>query len=130
MLFNAAGQFNLTSISQFGSDIWDNGSETEDPANAAFLVGGVNDNRTPQNSVVNFNFSRLNAFNGLITGAGYVFNNQTTRRRRLAIVSLPSPPRPRPASGLLLMMNACRGRPKGTAGAEVRVKLWTSTRRR
>ena len=80
MLFNAAGQFNLTSISQFGSDIWDNGSETEDPANTAFLVGGVNDNRTPQNSVVNF--SRLNAFNGLITGAGYVFNNQTTRRRR------------------------------------------------
>jgi len=78
MLFNAAGQFNLTSISQFGSDIWDNGSETEDPANAAFLVGGVNDNRTPQNGVVNFNFSWLNGFNGLTTGAGYVFNNQTT----------------------------------------------------
>jgi hypothetical protein len=76
MLFNAAGQLNLTSISQFGRDIWDNGSETEDPANAAFLLGGNNAQRTPQNGVVNFNFDRLDAFNGLTTAAGYTFNRQ------------------------------------------------------
>jgi hypothetical protein len=76
MLFNAAGQLNLTSISQFGRDIWDNGSETEDPANAAFLLGGINAQRTPQNGVVNFNFDRLDAFNGLTTAAGYTFNRQ------------------------------------------------------
>jgi len=76
MLFNAAGELNLTSISQFGRQIWDNGSETEDPANAAFLVGSVNANRTPQNGVVSFNFDRLDAFNGLTTTAGYVFQRQ------------------------------------------------------
>ena len=76
MLFNAAGNLNITTISQFGRDIWDNGSELEDPANAAFLVGGVNAQRTPQNGVDNFNFSLLNTFNGLTTSAGYVFNRQ------------------------------------------------------
>lgn len=76
MLFNASGQLNITTISQFGRDIWDNGSEIEDPANAAFLVGGVNAQRTPQNGVVNFNFDRLDAFNGLTTAAGYTFNRQ------------------------------------------------------
>jgi len=76
MLFDAAGQLNISSISQFGSEIWDNGSELEDPANAAFLVGGVNDLRTPQNGVVNFNFSLLDTFNGLTTAAGYTFDRQ------------------------------------------------------
>jgi len=76
MLFNGAGQLNISSISQFGSQIYDNGSEIEDPANAAFLVGSVNANRTPENGVVNFNFDRLDAFNGLTTTAGYVFQRQ------------------------------------------------------
>jgi len=76
MLFNGAGQLNISAISQFGRQIWDNGSETEDPANAAFLVGSINDNRTPQNGVVNFNFDRLDAFNGLTTAAGYTFQRQ------------------------------------------------------
>lgn len=76
MLFDAMGNLNITSISQLGSEIWDNGSEIEDPANAAFLMGGVNAQRTPQNGVVNFNFDRLDAFNGLTTAAGYTFNRQ------------------------------------------------------
>lgn len=76
MLFNAAGQLNITTISQFGRDIWDNGSELEDPAHAAFLVVGNNDLRTPQNGVVNPNFSLLDTFNGLTTAAGYTFNRQ------------------------------------------------------
>jgi len=76
MLFDAMGNLNISTISQFGRDIWDNGSETEDPANAAFLVGGVNAQRTPQNGVVNFNFDRLDTFNGLTTAAGYTFQRQ------------------------------------------------------
>jgi hypothetical protein len=75
-LFDASGNLNLTTISQFGSEIWDAGSEVEDPANAAFLVGGVNAQRTPANDVVSFNFSRLDTFNGLTTAAGYTFNRQ------------------------------------------------------
>jgi len=76
MLFNAMGQLSISAISQFGRQIWDNGSETEDAANAAFLVGSVNANRTPQNGVVSFNFDRLDTFNGLTTTAGYVFQRQ------------------------------------------------------
>lgn len=78
MLFNAAGQLNISSISQFGRDIWDNGSETTDPLNAAFLVGGTNALRTPQNGVVEFDFAGLAAFNGLTTAAGYVLNSNLT----------------------------------------------------
>lgn len=94
MLFNAMGNLNITSISQFGRDIWDNGSETEDPANAAFLVGGVNAQRTPQNGVVNFNFDRLDAFNGLTTAAGYTFNRQigaSSEVYRISFEVIPSP---------------------------------------
>lgn len=74
-LFDAAGQLLISSIDQLARDIWDNGSEAADPANAAFVVGGVNSQRTPQNGVVNFSFDELNVFNGLNTAAGYTFNN-------------------------------------------------------
>ena len=74
-LFDAAGQLLISSIDQLARDIWDNGSEAADPANAAFVVGGNNDARTPQNGVVSFSSSELNAFNGLTTAAGYTFNN-------------------------------------------------------
>jgi PEP-CTERM motif len=77
-LFDAAGNLALTSINQKASDIWDAGSEAFDPLAAAFLVGGTNSLRTPQNSVVSFNFAELAGFNGLTTGAGYVFNSALT----------------------------------------------------
>lgn len=76
MLFDAAGNLNITSISQFGGQIWDAGTEVTDPANAAFLVGGVNDNRIDEGGVVSFNFSELDAYNGLMTAAGYTFQRQ------------------------------------------------------
>lgn len=76
VLFDAGGQLNITSISQFGRDIWDNGSELENPLHAAFLVVGNNKLRTPQNGVVNPNFSLLDTFNGFTTTAGYVFDRQ------------------------------------------------------
>jgi hypothetical protein len=72
-IFDAMGNLLLNQISQLASQIWDAGSETTDPLAAAFV--GNNDLRTAQNGVVSFNFSELNAYNGLSTGAGYVFNN-------------------------------------------------------
>jgi hypothetical protein len=77
-LFDAAGNLAITSITEKASDIWDAGSEAFDPANAAFVVGGNNSLRTPQNSVVSRNFTELSGFNGLTTGAGYVFNSALT----------------------------------------------------
>ena len=75
-LFDTDGNLSITSISQFGSSIWDAGSEVTDPANAAFLVDGNNDLRIDEGGVVNFNFTELDAYNGLTTAAGYVFNRQ------------------------------------------------------
>lgn len=77
-LFDDAGNLLINSIGQTADQIWDNGSEATDPANAAFLVGGVNDNRTPENGVVTFDFDGLSAFNGLETAAGYTFDSQLT----------------------------------------------------
>ena len=72
-LFDSAGQLQIGSIVQTASQIWDAGSEVFDPAAAAFV--GENGLRTAQNSVVAFNFAELAAFNGLTTGAGYVFES-------------------------------------------------------
>jgi len=94
LLFNAAGQLNISSISQRAFQIYDNGSEIEDPANAAFLVGGVNANRIAENGVVDFNFSRLDTFNGLTTTAGYTFQRQfgaLDEVYRISFEVIPSP---------------------------------------
>ena len=75
-LFDANGALQINSISQFGSSVWDAGSEVTDPMNAAFLAVGMNAGRTPENGVVNFDFTELDAYNGLQTAAGYAFNRQ------------------------------------------------------
>lgn len=77
-LFDGNGNLLLNSISQFGSEIWDAGSEVDIVENAAFVVGGVNANRVQDDGVVEFNFDRLGLFNGLTTGAGYTFDLQLT----------------------------------------------------
>ena len=94
MLFNAAGELNITTISQFGRDVWDAGSEETIAANAAFLMGGVNDNRVAENGVVEFDFMGLSAFDGLTTGAGYTFNRQfgaSDEIYRISFEVIPSP---------------------------------------
>jgi len=94
LLFNPAGQLNFNTISQFGRQVWDNGSELEVPANAAFLVGSVNANRTPENGVVNFNFDKLDTFNGLTTTAGYVFQRQFGANDEIYRISFAIVPEP------------------------------------
>lgn len=75
-LFNNGGSsLLLPSITQRGSSIWDANSEVADPLNAAFVVGGTNSNRTPENGLVAFDFSELAVFNGVNTAGGYVFSN-------------------------------------------------------
>ncbi len=94
-VFDAGGNLLLTSITEDASRIWDAGSETENPANAAFLVGGVNDQRENENLPVTFNFADLSAFNGLTTAAGYVFDSSllsaSTPVLRISFEVVPEP---------------------------------------
>lgn len=72
-LFDDAGNLLINAINVTAGEIWNAGSEAFDPANAAFLVGGTNALRTPENGVVGFNFDELSGFDGLVTAAGYTF---------------------------------------------------------
>jgi hypothetical protein len=75
-ILDASGNLLISSITQYGRDIWDAGSEVDDPANAAFLVDGDNAGRIADNGVVEFDFAGLDIFNGLETAAGYTFDRQ------------------------------------------------------
>ena len=103
-LFDATGNLALTSINQKASDIWDAGSEAFDPLAAAFLAIGNNSLRTPQNSVVSFNFAELAGFNGLTTGAGYVFNSALTANSDIYRISFAlAQPVPEPETYALML---------------------------
>lgn len=112
MLFDGAGQLNITSISQFGRDIWDAGSETTSAMNAAFLAGGVNDNRVDEGGVVRFSVDNLNAFNGLTTAAGYTFDRQFASSDEVYRISFEVVPAPGTAAllGLTGLLGARRRR--------------------
>jgi hypothetical protein len=89
-LFDDAGNLLINNIDQAASDIWNAGSEAFDPANAAFVVGGTNSARTPENGVVEFNFAELARFNGLTTAAGYTFNSRLTANTAIYRISFAS----------------------------------------
>jgi hypothetical protein len=74
-IFDAAGNLLINQITLTANRIWDANSETADPANAAFVVGGTNGLRTAENGTVAFDRSELGVFNGLTTGAGYTFSD-------------------------------------------------------
>lgn len=99
-LFDASGALTLPTITVRASEIWDAGSEVFDPAAAAFV--GNNDLRTPQNSVVAFNFGELAAFNGLSTGAGYTFNSGLSAGSEVYRISFEVSAVPEPGSMALL----------------------------
>lgn len=114
-LFDENGQLNFTEILQDASDIWDAGSELDDPANAAFLEIGDNDLRTPQGGVVNFDFAGLDIFNGLTTAAGYTFDSQLAAETPVYRISFEVVPEPGAAAllgvgglGGLLAFARCR----------------------
>ena len=74
-LFNPDGSLAITTIDQTAGEIWDANSEVADALNAAFIVGGNNSLRTPENGLVAFDRSELSVFNGLTTAAGYTFSD-------------------------------------------------------
>jgi hypothetical protein len=95
-LFDAGGLLAINSITVKAGEIWDAGSEAFDPLNAAFVAGGNNDLRTPQHSVVAFNFGELAAFNGMTTAAGYTLDSQLRAtddilRFRFEVQAIPEP---------------------------------------
>ena len=94
-VFDAGGNLILSEFMENASRIWDAGSETENPLNAAFLIVGTNANRENENGVVSFNFTDLAAFDGLETAAGYTFNSSLltvdTPILRVSFAVIPEP---------------------------------------
>ncbi len=103
LLFDSMGNLTRNTIFQTTNQIWDAGSELFDPAAAAFV--GTNSLRSPQNSVVAFNFAELKGFNGLPTAAGYTFDAQLTANQniyRIDFTSAPVTTVPEPGTVVLL----------------------------
>lgn len=93
--FDSGGNLLINSITLTASDIWDAGTETENPTNAAFLAVGTNALREDENGVVHFNFSELSTFDGLDTAEGYVFDSDllsaSTEVLRISFEVVPEP---------------------------------------
>lgn len=100
-LLDASGNLLISSITVSARQIWDAGSEVFDPAASAFV--GNNDLRSPQNSVVAFNFAELAAYDGLATGAGYVFQSGLTRDSEVYRISFAVSPVPE-ANGAAMLL--------------------------
>lgn len=75
-LLDEQGNLLIDSITQYGRDVWNAGSEVSDISNAAFLVDGDNAGRIAEAGTVEFDFEGLDIFNGLETAAGYTFDRQ------------------------------------------------------
>jgi hypothetical protein len=100
-LFDASGALTRSSLTIQANQIWDAGSEVFDPLAAAFV--GTNSLRTAQNSVVALNFAELAAFDGLTTGAGYVFHSGLTANADVYRINFALAPVPEPQSGALAL---------------------------
>lgn len=106
-LLDSAGNLQINTITQFGRDIWETGSEADSVAGSAFLVNGVNAFRIPEvDGVVERDFAGLSFFNGETTGAGYVFNSQLTAELPVYRISFSTVPVPEPATVALVAIGA------------------------
>ena len=101
-LLDAGGNLLINSITQNASDIWDAGSETFDPAAAAFLLIGNNDLRTAQNGVVNKNFAELARFDGLTTAANYQLTSGLAADTNVLRITFAVTPVPEPPAALIV----------------------------
>lgn len=102
-LFDAAGNLQISQIDQQANQIWDAGSEITDPRAAAFLVMGNNDLRTAEDGVVRFDFAGLEAFDGLMTAAGYRFDSNLFSNTSVYRISFSANAVPEPATWAMLI---------------------------
>ena len=120
-VLSASGGLNFSSINIKARDIWDAGSEVFDPAAAAFV--GNNGLRTPQNSVLALNFGEFAGYNGLTTGAGYIFNSGLSANSDVYSISFGVTAVPEPGTYAMLLAGlaaigwAARHRGPAHAGA-------------
>jgi hypothetical protein len=70
------GDFVGQALTLTASDLWDAGSEVDGIFGAAFVAGSMNDDRIADRGVVGLDFADLAIFDGVTTGAGYVFASQ------------------------------------------------------
>ncbi len=75
-LLDSDGNLLINEITQYGSDIWDAGSELNGTFGSAFLEGSMNSDHIDENGVVHFGFEQFDIYNGLNTAAGYAFDRQ------------------------------------------------------
>jgi hypothetical protein len=103
LLFGDNGELLLPEILQTAGEIWNAGSEAPIAANAAFLVIGNNDLRTPENGVVEFSFDELETFQGLETAAGYTFATNLSSDQPIYRISFTANAVPEPASWAMMI---------------------------
>lgn len=113
-LLDESGNLLIDSITQFGRDVWDAGSEVDGPFGAAFLPGSINDDRIPSFGTVEFDFEGLDVFNGLETAAGYIFDRQFGADDGIYRISFAVVPTPGSAGVLVFggLLAARRRRPR------------------
>ena len=91
-IFDAAGNLLISQINQSASDVWESGTEITDPAAAAFVGNAAL--HADQNGAVGANFGEFSAYNGLVTAAGYVFNNTLQAGTPIYRIDLQTVPEP------------------------------------
>ena len=101
-LLDANGNLLINQIDQTASQIWDANSEVADPSNAAFVVGANAADRVAENGNVAFDFTELQAFNGVATPV-YTFDAAPiTANSGIARISFSATAVPEPGSLVLL----------------------------
>lgn len=122
-LFDDKGNLLITSITQYGRDIWDAGSELFNSDNAAFVAGADPTRRIAQDGTVSRGFADLDKFNGLLTAAGYNFNSGISDDTPFYRITFSDSAVPEPATwgmmvlGFGLLGGAIRARRPATAAA-------------